>query len=76
MPHWRPSASSVQCLRPTLANTRRVVYTVAGAALGIALTPVLAPAFLGIFGFSAAGPVAGQSPPEAAVALASNLQNY
>jgi len=47
----------------TLANKRRVVYAVAGAAAGVILTPILAPAVLGIFGFSAAGPVFGQFPP-------------
>ncbi len=33
---------------------------VIGAVAGAALTPVLAPAALGIVGFSAAGPVAGE----------------
>jgi hypothetical protein len=33
---------------------------VVGAIAGIALTPVLAPVALGIFGFSALGPVAGE----------------
>lgn len=57
MPHWRPSTNSAQCFRRTSA-----FGTVVGAALGIALTPVLAPAFLGILGFGAAEPVAGQFP--------------
>jgi hypothetical protein len=39
-----------------LANTRLVVGTVAGAALGVALTPVAAPAIVGFFGFSTLGP--------------------
>ena len=51
-----------------LANARRIIGVVAGAAAGIALTPVLAPAFLGIFGFSAIGPVAGKFLPQAKVA--------
>ena len=34
----------------------------AGATASIFLTPVLAPAALGVVGFGAAGPVAGESP--------------
>lgn len=39
----------------------RAVTTVAGAGLGIALAPVLAPAVVGALGFSAGGVVAGKS---------------
>jgi hypothetical protein len=45
--------------RRALDRTRRVIGAVAGAAVGVALTPVLAPALLGVVGFGAAGPVAG-----------------
>lgn len=34
-----------------------------GATAGVLLTPVVAPAVLGVVGLSAAGPVAGMSPP-------------
>jgi hypothetical protein len=33
---------------------------VAGAIAGVLLTPVVAPVALGIFGFGAAGPIAGE----------------
>jgi hypothetical protein len=33
----------------------------AGATVGIILTPLVAPAALGVVGFGAAGPVAGES---------------
>lgn len=39
----------------------RAVTTIAGAGLGIALAPVLAPAVVGAFGFSAGGVVAGKT---------------
>jgi hypothetical protein len=42
-----------------LANTRRVIGAIGGAVAGIVLIPVLAPPILGIFGFSAVGPVTG-----------------
>jgi hypothetical protein len=51
-----------------LANTRRIIGAVAGGVVTIALMPVLAPAVLGIFGFGAAGPVAGKPLPQAEVA--------
>lgn len=38
----------------------RIGLTVGGAAIGALLAPVVAPPLLGIVGFSAAGPVAGQ----------------
>jgi len=34
-----------------------------GVTAGVVLTPFVAPAALGVVGFSAAGPVAGMSPP-------------
>jgi hypothetical protein len=42
------------------ANSRRIIYAAAGAVTGVVLTPVLAPIVLGLFGFSAAGVVAGK----------------
>ena len=51
-----------------LADSRRIIGVVAGAAVGIALTPVLVPALLGFIGFSAIGPVAGKLPAQAKVA--------
>ncbi|KAI0728219.1 hypothetical protein C8Q72DRAFT_795360 [Fomitopsis betulina] len=43
-----------------LAQLAGVGLTVGGAAIGALLAPVVAPPLLGIVGFSAAGPVAGQ----------------
>ena len=71
MPHWRPIATNSP-LTCVLANAPQIVGAVAGAVAAIALMPVLAPAFLGILGFGAAGPVAGKSLPQSEVALASN----
>ena len=51
-----------------LADSRRIIGVVAGAVVGIALTPILAPALVGLFGFGAAGPVAGMFPPQSKVA--------
>ena len=42
------------------ANPRRMIFAVAGAVTGVVLTPILAPVVLGLFGFSAAGVVAGK----------------
>jgi hypothetical protein len=42
------------------ANSRRIIYAAAGAVTGVVLTPVIAPVVLGLFGFSAAGVVAGK----------------
>jgi hypothetical protein len=47
------------------ANLRRIVSVAAGAVIGIALTPIVAPVALGLFGFSAAGVVAGKFPHQA-----------
>jgi hypothetical protein len=55
-----------------LANARRVIGAIAGAAVGIALAPLLAPALLGILGFSAIGPVAGNFLPHPQAEVASN----
>jgi hypothetical protein len=38
-----------------------LVMGAAGATVGIILTPLVAPAALGVVGFGAAGPVAGES---------------
>jgi hypothetical protein len=43
-------------------NPRQIVCAAAGAATGVALTPVVAPIVLGWFGFSAVGVVAGKFP--------------
>ena len=53
-----------------LAKGRRfiVIGAIAGAAIGIVLTPLLASALLGLIGFSAIGPVAGNFPHQAEVA--------
>ena len=64
MPHWRPSTAghskgSILNAFIALANTRRAIGVIGGAVAGIVLIPVLAP-LLSIFGFSAAGPVAGE----------------
>ncbi len=37
-----------------------LVLGAAGATAGVVLTPIVAPAALGVVGFSAAGPVAGE----------------
>ncbi|KAH9067530.1 hypothetical protein EDB87DRAFT_1573151 [Lactarius vividus] len=50
---------------------RNVVAAAAGAVLGVALAPVLAPAFLGLFGFSAIGVGAGT----AAAAIQATIGN-
>ncbi|KDQ60058.1 hypothetical protein JAAARDRAFT_205101 [Jaapia argillacea MUCL 33604] len=44
---------------PTCDWHRRLIRGAAGAAAGICLAPIIAPAALGIVGFGAAGPVAG-----------------
>ena len=44
---------------PHSANSRRIALAAAGAVTGVVLTPVLAPLFLGLFGFSATGVVTG-----------------
>ncbi len=62
MPPLAPFTRSVQFSRH-LGTTRRIIGTVAGAAVGIALTHVLTPALLGIFGFSIVGPVVGKLSP-------------
>ena len=59
---WWPARLSTQRFH-YLANTRRAIGGVVGVVAGIALTPVLAPPILGIFGFSAVGPVAGKFRP-------------
>ncbi len=38
-----------------------LVWGAACATAGVVLTPIVAPAALGVVGFSAAGPVAGES---------------
>ncbi len=38
-----------------------LVLGAAGATVGVVLTPIVAPAALGVVGFGAAGPVAGES---------------
>ncbi|KAI9465363.1 hypothetical protein BJY52DRAFT_1221020 [Lactarius psammicola] len=55
-------ASSIIMVRPTLAAVDSIIPLVviaAGATTGVVLTPIVAPAALGVVGFSAAGPVAG-----------------
>ncbi|KAI9465367.1 hypothetical protein BJY52DRAFT_683695 [Lactarius psammicola] len=42
-----------------MANIQPLVFGAAGAVLGVVLTPIMVPAILGLFGFSAIGPVAG-----------------
>ncbi len=42
-----------------------MVYAAAGAVTGVALTPILAPAALGLFGFGAAGVVGSKFPSQA-----------
>ncbi|KAH9920086.1 uncharacterized protein B0H18DRAFT_617130 [Fomitopsis serialis] len=51
------AADAEKCPRCQLNMT--IGLTVAGAAIGVLLAPVVAPAALGLVGFSAAGPVAG-----------------
>ena len=41
-----------------------VVVGIGAAAVGIILTPIVAPAVLSVLGFGAAGPIAGKSSPK------------
>lgn len=55
-----PSGSDGTSPPPASNYTRIIAATTAAAVGGIVLAPLLAPAALGIVGFSAAGPVAGE----------------
>ncbi|KAH8994542.1 hypothetical protein EDB92DRAFT_1849784 [Lactarius akahatsu] len=56
---------------PSHLDPRNLFMAAAGAVLGVVLTPIVAPVFLGIVGFGAAGPIAGT----AAAAIQAGIGN-
>ena len=61
VPQWRPRVHVKTYCAHSLSHLVWIRLAV-GATVGAVLTPVLAPAGLGVIGFSPAGPVAGEFP--------------